>query len=257
MSGFSTQKIAPVARRNAALWLAPNPLRAELRVMSTASPGGIAGGSSATFSVTITSSPARPSRARSARRFWTRSRCAWLTTETVIVAAIAPDASRDALAAPRRASAPFVEVLEADNVVLPEVGAGLHLDEVQRHLARVLEAVLLADRDVRRLVLGDEVHVRAARHSCCARHDNPMLGAVVVHLEAERRARLDHDPLDLEPVAPVDALVVAPRAVNAAVRDVLGPLRRVEVRDDVLDLLGVGAIRHQHRIGGFDHDRVS
>ena len=51
-----------------------------------------------------------------------------------------------------------VGVLEAHDVVLAEVTARLHLDDLERHLARVGEAVCVAERDVgpRRLSVGLE-----------------------------------------------------------------------------------------------------
>src|SRR5258708_39259644 len=49
---------------------------------------------------------------------------------------------------------PAVGVLEADDVVFAEIGAGLNLDDLQRQLARILQAVLGAGRDVGRLVFG-------------------------------------------------------------------------------------------------------
>ena len=50
-------------------------------------------------------------------------------------------------------SAPLVDVVDADDVVLAEIAAGLHLDQFQRDLAPVGEPVNRADRDVDRLVL--------------------------------------------------------------------------------------------------------
>src|SRR5439155_24905138 len=47
-----------------------------------------------------------------------------------------------------------VMVLEADDVVFPEIAAGLHLDNVQRDLTRVLQAAPGAGRDIGRPVLG-------------------------------------------------------------------------------------------------------
>ena len=120
------------------------------------------------------------------------------------------------------ALAALVAVLEAHDVVLAEVAARLHLDELERQLARVLQPVLRPDRDVRRFVLRQEELVLAARDPRRAGDHDPVLGAVVVHLQRKRRARLDHDALHLETLAGVDAVVAAPGAVHVAVRDVLG-----------------------------------
>ena len=53
-------------------------------------------------------------------------------------------------------SVPVVDVLKSGDVVLVEIGARLHLDEEGWDLAGIGEAVLLADGDVGRLVLGEE-----------------------------------------------------------------------------------------------------
>ena len=53
-----------------------------------------------------------------------------------------------------------VVVFEADDVVLAEVRARLHLDDLERHLARVGEAMRLAERDVGALVLAQHRHRR-------------------------------------------------------------------------------------------------
>lgn len=49
---------------------------------------------------------------------------------------------------------PSVCVLEAHDIVLAEVAPGLHLDDLERDFAGVREAVRLAKRDVRALILG-------------------------------------------------------------------------------------------------------
>ena len=47
----------------------------------------------------------------------------------------------------------LVDVVGADDVVLAEIGADLHLDQLEGDLARVLQAVLAAQRQVGALVL--------------------------------------------------------------------------------------------------------
>src|SRR6201993_4078353 len=91
-----------------------------------------------------------------------------------------------------------VSVLEAHDVVLPEVGARLHLDDLEHDGARILDAVLHADRDIGRLVLLEEEHFLAPRDARRARHHDPMLGAVMMQLERELRAGLDLEALHLK-----------------------------------------------------------
>src|SRR5690606_34557900 len=93
---------------------------------------------------------------------------------------------------------PAVHVLVADDVVLAQVTARLHLDQLQHLRARVLEPVLRAQRDVGRLVGMQLEHVVVAGHACGAADYDPVLGAALVRLQRQARARLDLDPLDLE-----------------------------------------------------------
>src|SRR4051794_12733333 len=52
---------------------------------------------------------------------------------------------------------PPVTVLEAHDIVLPEIGAALYFDDVQRDLSRILQPVRGAQRDVGGLVLGQDL----------------------------------------------------------------------------------------------------
>ena len=54
---------------------------------------------------------------------------------------------------PRRSSASPIIILDADDVVLAEIAAGLHLDQLQQDLAGIFQPVDGADRDVDRFVL--------------------------------------------------------------------------------------------------------
>src|SRR5690606_34728776 len=59
----------------------------------------------------------------------------------------------------RAPSGATVDVVQPHDVVLAEVAAGLHLDQLQRHLARVAQAVHAAERDVGALVLAEQEHL--------------------------------------------------------------------------------------------------
>src|ERR1700680_4819820 len=62
------------------------------------------------------------------------------------------------------ALAAFVNIFLPDDVVFPEIAAGLHLDQFERDLAGVGEAVNRADRDIGRLVLMNDFLDVADRH---------------------------------------------------------------------------------------------
>ena len=77
-------------------------------------------------------------------------------------------------------------------------------------------ALVHLQRDVGALVLREDDGLVAVGDLGGAADHDPMFGAVVVHLQAQRRAGLDHDALDLKARAGVDAVVPAPGAVHLA-----------------------------------------
>ncbi len=104
------------------------------------------------------------------------------------------------------------------------------------------------ERNVRRLVFGQQEHVFAAGHLGGAAHHDPMFGAVMMHLQRQRLARLHHDALHLEAVAGVDRIVIAPRPMNLAMVVRFRAMFSTDSRHDSLDLLGVLLVRDQDRI---------
>lgn len=82
-----------------------------------------------------------------------------------------------------RGSAAAVGVIEASDVVLAEIGAGLHLDDFQGNLAGIFQAVPRADGNEGGLVLGDQESLVSPRHARRAAHDDPVLRAMMVHLQ--------------------------------------------------------------------------
>ena len=114
----------------------------------------------------------------------------------------------------------------------------------------------LAERNVGRLVLAEQELVLAAGHARRAADHDPVLGTVVMHLQAELLAGPDGDSLDLEAVAAGHALVGAPRSVHARMRSRLAALVALELLDHALDVLDTGTRHHEHRVGGLDDDVI-
>src|SRR5690348_6466538 len=70
-----------------------------------------------------------------------------------------------------------------------------------------------------------------------AAHHDPVLAAPAVHLQAQARAGLDLDALDLESRALLDHRIRAPRAVHGAMEAVRLVALRLEARVDVAHFL--------------------
>ncbi len=97
-----------------------------------------------------------------------------------------------------------ITVLIAYNIVLTEIFARLHLDDLERNLAWVFQAMGLAEGDVGALVFSEQKGFTALSNLGRALDDDPVLGAVVVALQGEAAARLDSDALDLKAIPDID-----------------------------------------------------
>src|SRR5579871_3110386 len=75
-----------------------------------------------------------------------------------------------------------IAVVVADDVVLAEIAARLHLDDVQRNASRVLNAMSHPDGYIGRLVLLEQEHFITPGNASSAGHHHPVLGTVMVHL---------------------------------------------------------------------------
>src|SRR2546422_313742 len=80
-------------------------------------------------------------------------------------------------------SASVIAIFVPDDVVLAEVSAGLYFDEVQRLVGRILQPVFRAERNEGRFVFAHFVNLVIARHARPAGDDDPMLRALVMHLQ--------------------------------------------------------------------------
>src|SRR6185436_3871977 len=105
-----------------------------------------------------------------------------------------PDQARG-YASLENALAALVVVLDADDVVLAEIAAGLDFDQFELDLAGILQPVHRADRDVDRFVLVHGLDQFVDGHLCRSAHHDPVLGTVVMLLQREPPARLDDDAL--------------------------------------------------------------
>src|SRR5712691_9101056 len=101
----------------------------------------------------------------------------------------------------------FISVLESNYIVLAQVAPRLNFYEEQRHLSHVFESMLGSDRDIGGFIFGQKLHLITSRHARSARYHHPVLRPVMMHLQRERFAHLDHDALHLKARARVDTLV--------------------------------------------------
>jgi hypothetical protein len=124
----------------------------------------------------------------------------------------------------------LVIVIETDDIVLAQVFAALDLDDHQRDLAGILQAVVLADGDEGRLVDVDHLLLVTAGHQGGAGNDDPVLTAVVVLLQRKPLSRRDLDALDLVAAALVEHQVGPPGAFSSFHADCLLVYRSCALR---------------------------
>ena len=79
---------------------------------------------------------------------------------------------------------------------------------------------------------------------------------MVVHLQRQGLARVDHDALHLEALRYHQRFIGTPGAINPPVQGRLGALLLFQAIDDALDVLHFRAVRHQDGIGSFHHHQI-
>ena len=151
---------------------------------------------------------------------------------------------------------PAVDIVEAFDVVLAQIVPGLNFDDPEDVLARVLQSVARAERDVGRLVGPELEHLLATGDPGPALDHDPMLGPMPMTLQGEARAGLDRQLLDLEMVTRIDRPIGAPGPKDLCACGVRAAAFALEPLDHLPDVLGAVQGRDQDRVRGGDDDHV-
>lgn len=149
-----------------------------------------------------------------------------------------------------------IGIFESNNIILTQITSRLHFNDFKGQFARVAQTVNVAERDESGLVFAQQKAALSVGDFGGAFDHHPMLGTVVVHLQAEACAGVDHNALDLKALAAVNAVIPAPGTVDFSVGIGQGMALGLEPGHDVLDALGLAFVGHQHCVGGFDDDDV-
>lgn len=116
--------------------------------------------------------------------------------------------------------------------------------------------MLGANRNKGGLVLGQQELLTVDSHLTGAGENNPMLGAMVVHLHREGTAWFHRDAVDVEARGLDHYVATAPGAVNLTVALVLAALVLLEELDRLLHVLGTLAIHHQNSVLSADNHQI-
>lgn len=109
-----------------------------------------------------------------------------------------------------------IHIFKPHNVIFTQIAYRLNFDDFDRDRARISEAVNFPKRYIGGLVFTQKQHLIAIGHLGCAFDNDPVLGAVVVFLQAETSFWLDLNALDLEATTFIDTVVLAPAAMHFA-----------------------------------------
>jgi hypothetical protein len=91
----------------------------------------------------------------------------------------------------------MVVIIITDDIVFPKVLTALNLDDYQRYLPGIFQAVVLTDGNKCRFVDIDNLVLVSTGYQCRAGNDNPVFTAMMMFLKRKPLSRRDLDPLDL------------------------------------------------------------
>ena len=100
-----------------------------------------------------------------------------------------------------------VLIIEAHNIILAQVIARLHLNNLQINLALVLQFVLYAGGYISRFVGRHTKSFFSPGDGSCSPYHHPVLRTMTMQLQRNTRARLDNQSLDLKAAAFIQTLI--------------------------------------------------
>ena len=104
-------------------------------------------------------------------------------------------------------------ILEADNIIFPEIIAELDFYKYQRFFTRIVHTVQFANRDINERSRVNRYLPALKRHDPGSGNHRPFFGALQVLLQAKAATRFQLDPLHLNTRFLVQHTVMAPRLV--------------------------------------------
>ena len=113
-------------------------------------------------------------------------------------------------------------IIKPYNIIFTDIVPDLHLDQLKRDKPGILQPVHGANRDERALPFTEEEFFAVNSHLRRPGDDDPVLAAVVVHLEREPFLGRDRDALDRIKLAVFEPGIRPPGAVDRGVN--LSPL---------------------------------
>ena len=113
---------------------------------------------------------------------------------------------------------PAVVVFQSDDVVLAQVVATLHFDNVHGFIERIGDAMHSADRHVGRFVNAQVKLFVIQRDARFTAYDCPVFRTLRMFLQGKDSAGVNDKSLDLKTVIAIDAVVTAPGSKHLAMQ---------------------------------------
>ena len=109
---------------------------------------------------------------------------------------------------------------------------------------------------IRGLIGIEQEPLLVVNDQCHTTDHNPVLTAMVMHLERQRALRFYDNALDLEASALFQGSVSPPGTLHRSVVQVRAMTVFLQLRSDYLDVLGMVFVRDQQSIRRIDNDQV-
>jgi len=101
----------------------------------------------------------------------------------------------------------------ANDVVFPKIGAGLHLDQMQIHLAMVFDLMANANRNIDGLAFVKNAYLVVNRYPPSPGNRNPMFRAMKMALQGYSASRVNGQVPNLKAILFGQGFALPPRAV--------------------------------------------
>src|SRR5210317_1989592 len=153
-------------------------------------------------------------------------------------------------------SLPTILIIKSLNIILTQQSPRLHLNDLKNLITRVGQAVLMANRDIDRLVGLNHLHHILQGHLSYATHNHPVFSAMLMALQGKAGPGRDCNAFDEEAVSGIEPLIGPPWTIDAFVQKVFFPVLCFEPGDDLFDLLNTILGGDKHSISRLNHDCV-
>jgi len=149
-----------------------------------------------------------------------------------------------------------VSIFKPHDVVFTQITTRLHFDNFQWNFSRVSEAVGLTQWNIGALVFRKDHDLVTIGNLSGTTYNNPMLRAVVVHLQRQRGSRFNCNALDLMTLTYIYTVIPAPWPCYAAVLHGLRCIQRLQFGHHFLNSFSMTRMGHEQSIRRINNQQI-